>query len=111
VHFDRTRVLFSNFVSSRKRRFYPLTFKLCVVRCFWSRRPDSSTRYKRCVTAKAEAKVKVKVEALRWKCWWRLWWWCWPNSDGSGGCSGDGFSRDGGVGFVGTDGFGTAWLP
>jgi hypothetical protein len=38
-------------------------------------------------------------------------WWYWPNSGGSVGCSGGGFSRDGGVGFVGTAGFGTTWWP
>jgi hypothetical protein len=38
-------------------------------------------------------------------------WWYWPNSGGSVGCSGGGFSRDGGVGFVGTVGFGTTWWP
>lgn len=55
------------------------------------------------------AKVKVQVEALRWTRWW--WWWCWPNNDGSGGCFGGGYSRDGAIGFVGTGSFGTTWWP
>jgi N-acetylglucosamine kinase-like BadF-type ATPase len=58
------------------------------------------------ILAKAEAKVKVKVEALQWIRWW---WWFGPNNDCSGGCSGGGFSKDGAVGFVGTGGFGMTW--